>query len=198
MRRFLMIALILLAVTSLFAQPNRFELEKGMFKMKITSDFMTGTSTSWFDQNGERMVNETQISINMGGNSMNRDITTIRDGQTMTIMFNDQKSYFTDSIGDEEDEEEVFQPDEDTKIGTGEVLGRTCDIYQDGTTKTWMYKGIPMKMVNQEEGMTLTMEVIEFSENTGLDESKLSVPDGYTENESMKQLMQGGMGGFGF
>ena len=58
------------------------------------------------------------------------------------------------------------------KIGTGKVLGYTCDIWEIPGGKQWIYKGVPLKLEMTLMGITTTNEAVEAKFN-------VSVPDKY-------------------
>jgi len=58
------------------------------------------------------------------------------------------------------------------KIGTGKILGYTCDIWKIPGGKQWIYKGVPLKLEMTLMGITTTNEAVEAKFN-------VSVPDKY-------------------
>jgi len=88
---------------------------------------------------------------------------------------------------------------EGAKSGTGEVLGKTCDIYvyTDPTSgakgKYWIYDGYLFKgEFLDDEGQHAYMEVIDFKLNVPVDASEFKAPAGFevTDMSEMMQQMQ--------
>jgi outer membrane lipoprotein-sorting protein len=72
------------------------------------------------------------------------------------------------------------------KIGTGEVLGKTCDIFESNTnlggvkvkSKMWIYKNFIMKLDGEGMGTKTKEEVTVYKEGATPDAKLLTVPAG--------------------
>lgn len=64
------------------------------------------------------------------------------------------------------------------KIGTEEILGRVCDVWQKSYpySKAWMWKGIALKKDQDVAAMGVITEATEIQENISIPEDKLIIP----------------------
>ena len=63
------------------------------------------------------------------------------------------------------------------KIGTGKVLGYTCDVWQIPGGKQWIYKGVPLKLEMTLMGITTTNEATEAKFNVSVPDKYFDLPD---------------------
>jgi len=65
-----------------------------------------------------------------------------------------------------------------TKIGTEEILGRTCDVWKKGYpySRAWMWKGVALKKDQDVAAMGVITEATEIQENISIPEDKLIIP----------------------
>ena len=63
------------------------------------------------------------------------------------------------------------------KIGTGKVLGYTCDIWDIPGGKQWIYKGVPLKIQMSIMGITTTNEATEAKFNISVPDKYFKLPD---------------------
>jgi outer membrane lipoprotein-sorting protein len=77
------------------------------------------------------------------------------------------------------------------KVGTGEILGKTCDIYESNTnmgglkvkSKMWIYKNFVMKMESEGMGTKTSETVTVYKEGAKPDAKLLTVPANVTITE---------------
>ncbi len=65
-----------------------------------------------------------------------------------------------------------------TKIGTEEILGKTCDVWKKSNpySMAWMWKGIALKKDQNVAAMGVITEAIEIQENVSIPDDKLIIP----------------------
>ena len=77
------------------------------------------------------------------------------------------------------------------KVGTGEILGKTCEIYESNTnmgglkvkSKMWIYKNFVMKLESEGMGTKTTETVTVYKEGAKPDAKLLTVPANITITE---------------
>ncbi len=64
------------------------------------------------------------------------------------------------------------------KIGTEEILGKTCDVWKKSHpySMAWMWKGIALKKDQNVAAMGVVVEAVEIQENVSIPEDKVTIP----------------------
>jgi len=157
------------------------------------------TMTVWHDVAKEKSATEMEMEMKGPGFSHSTKTLTIEDGEwSYVINLKDNTGYkmaFKDDDDDDmfdyeiqEDEatlRQMIEADGGRVIGTETFLGRNCLVvetieedydYDDEviTTKVWLYKGLPLKMVSD----NMTMEVTHLEENVSIPAERFKVPAG--------------------
>ncbi len=79
------------------------------------------------------------------------------------------------------------------KLGTEEILGKTCQIYSmnenGANTKIWIWKTMILKKSTEQNGMTMTMEAKSLEETSNLPKGIFDVPTDFTITEEAEMDM---------
>ncbi|MFQ5706632.1 MAG: hypothetical protein ACE5HO_04235 [bacterium] len=168
---------------------SRYGLKQACVEYQITGDMFSGTETLYFDRYGMREAKYSQQTVNvMGMKQENHTATFINfdeDGiiytydyktKSGTKMENPLKEAFQKKDMKEVGKEMMVQMG-GQKIGTGKVLGKTCEIWEIKKmgTKTWVWNWINLKTETNMMGMKMTIEAKKISET--FDKKKLQRPN---------------------
>lgn len=192
MKKISLIILLILSVTSLFAQIKRYEIESAIIEYDINgSGNMTGMatkisgkSTVFFKNYGIIELSDEKINQNlMGQNEYTHDIIKIEDDTVYSVDF-EEKVIYKQKITASEKEMMVKDTNEKSlkdlggkKIGTEKVAGYKCDIWQLKGSKICIYKGIPLKMQTNTMGITQVQIAKKVQLNVSIDDDKFKLPN---------------------
>ena len=180
---------------------SRYGLKQACIEYKITGDMVSGTEKLYFDRSGMREAKYShQITKVMGITQENNTATFINfdeDGMIYTYDFktksgtkmeNPLKEAFEKKDMKEVGKQMLVQMG-GKKIGTGKVLGKTCDIWEIASlgTKTWIWNWLNLKTVSNMMGMKMTIEATKISET--FDKKKLQKPN--VEYRDMGDVLKG-------
>ena len=208
-KQFLFTLTLLIAATSLNAQDTwthqdyldngwkRYQHEKGILHYKYDGS-ISGKETVYFDSYGWREGKFSEKTISMFGMNQQENKLDVIDGEIQTgIDLNTNQgnriinSYIQglrqgNSSKDLTDiGTEMLEAMGGKKVGTGEVLGKTCDIYEVANmgTKTWIWNGISMKTETSMMGMNIVIEATKLELDVAVEEEKVTVPEGAVIND---------------
>lgn len=167
---------------------QRYGLPQAFIEYKISGGMFAGSEQLYFDQYGRREAKYTQQQIKVMGMNQETHTATFTDfneGVIYTYDFNTKSGTRMDNpLQDAFRQQDIREVGEKMmlqmggrKIGTGEVLGRPCDIWEIKSmgTKTWVWKWISLKTETNMMGNTMTIEAIKISET--YDKKKLEKPN---------------------
>ncbi len=167
------------------ADPNaRYEVEKGIIEYKMeTMGMVSNLVVSWKDFG---KMSSTTTTMNMMGFN------------TTSHMVNDGKFIYSWDATTKQGTKVKFNPSDKGEVnyrnvdaeqmkkmnmkneGTEEVGGKMCDVYSmnmDGaTSKTWVWKGIAMKMESSASGVSMKMELVKIQEDVEPDANAFEIP----------------------
>lgn len=156
------------------------------------------TMTIWYDKKKDKTATEMDMTMVSAGFSQSTKTLSIEDGEWLYIVDLNNKTGSKMPITEKDDEIFDFELQEDEVtlkqkieedggrvVGTETLLGRKCIVVEtvdedeeEGsiTTKMWLYKGMPLKMISN----TMTMEVTKLEENVSIPNDKFKVPSDVT------------------
>ncbi len=175
-------------------QIKRYGIQSGIIKYKLTG-LQTGEETLYFDQWGMREAKFNQVTTKLGGVSAPNETLTILNNEAMYIidpikktgikagnnMLDQLKVVAANAEGNlAEAGLKMLEAMGGKREGTGEVLGKTCEIWVLESTKTkmWVWKGITLKSTINIMGTGQTNEAIDIQTDTKVPSDKFKVPEG--------------------
>ena len=210
---FLSFSVVFIATQVLSAQTKRYEVESGRVNYTISGggDIMGiknethGHKTLYFDDYGNVEVQETEeISTTMGRTEKRHDLVKIENGMVYSVDFKQKvitKQDMSQMMNDRDMGKigkEMLKGMGGKKVGTGEVLGLSCEVWEIMGTKMWIYKGVTLKIESNIMGMIHKEEATEAKFGISIPSDKLKLPDYPTQSmEEMiqRQMTQPGRGG---
>jgi len=192
---FVMILAMVFA-SSVEAGAKRYEIKSGIVTYKVEgggsilgfSTKTTGTEKLYFTDWGNkelREVNEKEVA--MGKTTVTHHITKIEHGtvysaddknkiiikQDITMLKKMDKQGKNMSVMGKD----MMKQMGGKKIGTGKVLGYPCEIWELMGTKTWIYKGVPLKTEANIMGFKHLQIATSAKFNVSVPKSKFAMPD---------------------
>lgn len=177
--------------TSSSSQKTPYPFKAGIVKYESDAMGMKTNMTLYFKDYGK--VECSVSKVEMGGHSMTMR-NLIRDGYLYAIT--DAKKSGTKTKVDDSYSTYIIDPDlfekrlgemNGKKLGTEEVLGRTCQIYsmvENGAeSKIWLWKNMMLKMSANQNGLSMTMEAKSIKETGQFPKGVFNVPSTYTITE---------------
>jgi outer membrane lipoprotein-sorting protein len=159
---------------------------------------MKMSMTIWHDVANDKTATEMEMEMTAAGFSQTSKTLNIEDGEWIYIINLKDKTGVKMRNNDDDDgmfdyeiqEDEatlrqMIEADGGRIIGTETFLARNCIVveavdedydYGTITTKMWLYKGMPLKMVSD----NMNMEVTHLEENVRIPAERFKVPAGVT------------------
>lgn len=177
---------------NLFAEANRYELKSGMVEYEIlgSGDVMgnattvTGTSKLYFKDFGNIELTDEKIQQTvMGDKEEERMVSKIVADKVYTVDFTDEVIYIQKMVMDEENSALNIKNDESLismgakNLGTEEILGYKCNIWQLGEDKIWVYNSVPLKLISQSLGLVQIQEAKFAVFNIDIKNEKFKLPN---------------------
>ncbi len=183
---------------------KRYTIETGIIEYEYTG-VQTGTETLYFDQWGMREAKYKNTEMDMMGFKQKENKVEImkdgyiysftpgaKTGTKMEVPFLNELTKNNDDLG--EVGLEILKQMGGKKIGTGEVAGKSCDIWEIESvgTKAWVWNAITLKAEINMMGMTVNMTAKSIKANASVQEEKMKIPDGitFTESQSLEEIMK--------
>lgn len=181
---------LLVDFISLFAA-NRYEVKSGIVEYEILGsaesmqkgDTISGTSKLYFKDFGNlELSDERIIQTIMGEKEEERTISKIVNDKLLTVDFNDEVIYSQKLVLDDENpmvnmkNYDAFVQMGAKNLGTEEILGYKCDIWQLGEDKIWVYKSVPLKQVSRSLGMVQIQQAKLAVFNIDIKDDKFKLP----------------------
>lgn len=182
---------LVFSVVSLFADSNRYDMKSAIVEYDIvgSGDIMgskasiTGSSKLYFKEYGKVELTEEKISQSvMGDNEEEHNITKIVGNKIFNVDFNDRVIYQQEIILDEENpflnlkNSETLSSMGAKKIGSEEVLGYKCDIWQLGEDRIWIYNTVPLKFISKSLGVVQVQQAKLAVFNVEIKDDKFKLP----------------------
>ncbi len=162
-----------------------YSIESGYLKYKMMENNIEVFNTLYFRDYGDETAMLTEMDM-MGQKLENYML--LKDGYM--YMYNSMKKEGIKAKFDKEKEdsfkgfnvtEETVEKEGGKKIGTEKLLGKECVVYEvpdkanpKETTKIWVWKGLPVKVVDTEK---VVMEAVELGETSNFPEGIFEVPE---------------------
>ncbi len=176
---------------------KKYPFEAGIIKYESSAMGMQTSLDLYFKDYGKV---ECSISeMDMAGTKMIMKSIT-KDGYLYALNMNEKRgtkmktdSDFSSFRIDVEMLEEKLMQNGGQKLGTEEVLGRTCQIYsmsQDGAnSKIWIWETMMLKMETEQNGMTMTMEAKSIEETTNFPKGIFDIPADFNITDEAEMNM---------
>jgi hypothetical protein len=216
MKKLLVVAALFLGTVALFGQnkikdEKVFEIKSGVIEYQVEG-MSKGTKTFWFDDYGRIQCTRTTTTVKVMGFSSTEDKLEIRTKEwvynidmkekTGTKIKTDAAMSPIDNtysgLTDAEKKQFVEGVEQSMKIkdvGTGEVLGRSCNIKEVGDgNKMWLYKNITLKSEVGSGMIKVNETATKFDENKSIPATQFQPPAGIKiedKTEEMKKMMEG-------
>lgn len=181
---------LLVGFVDLFAA-NRYNIKSGIVEYEIIGnteggakgDTISGTSKLYFKDFGNlELTDERIIQTIMGEKEEERTISKIVNEKLLTVDFNDEVIYSQKLVLDEENPiqniktYEAFIQMGAKKLGTEEILGYKCEVWQLGEDKIWVYNTVPLKQVSQSLGIVQIQQAKFAVFNIDIKDDKFKLP----------------------
>ncbi|MCA9407559.1 MAG: hypothetical protein H6755_07900 [Candidatus Omnitrophica bacterium] len=192
-RMFMGVILIASIASSALAldMKNRYILKSGIIEYKVSGQ-QEGSETLYFTNHGQKEARYTNTQMSIFGSKQEFNSVNIIDGEwsyNLNLKTNEATKInykeFMDSMskqyGSQQNQyfsEEMLAAMGGKKIKTEKILGKTCDVYEmsDFGSKTWVYKGMPLKYEMNMMGMVFKSEAVKIQENPSIDSKKFELP----------------------
>ncbi|MFY9089545.1 hypothetical protein [Arcobacter aquimarinus] len=184
------ITLLVLGFVDLFANSNRYEIKSGIVEYEIVGNIqsengsrLNGTSKLYFKDFGIlELVDEKVVQTNMGEKEEERTISKIVNNKMLTVDFNDEVIYSQSLALDEENPVQNIKNYESfvqmgaKNLGTENILGYKCDVWQLGEDKIWIHNSVPLKLITKSLGITQIQEAKFAVFNVDIKNDKFKLP----------------------
>ena len=183
--------LLVLGFVDLFANSNRYDIKSGIVEYEIVGNVqgsesgntLSGTSKLYFKDFGTlELVDEKIVQTNMGEKEEERTISKIVNDKMLTVDFNDEVIYSQSLALDEENPVQNIKNYESfvqmgaKNLGTENILGYKCDVWQLGEDKIWIHNSVPLKLITKSLGITQTQEAKFAVFNVDIKNDKFKLP----------------------
>ena len=182
---------LLLGVTSLFAQTNRYDVKSAIVEYQIAGSgevmgekaTLSGTSKLYFKNFGDLELSEEKIVQSSNADEEEEhNITKIVGTKMYNVDFNEKVIYQQEMVQDEENpllnlkNGDTLTSMGAKKIGSEAILGYKCDIWQLGEDKIWIYNSVPLKFVSKSLGLVQIQEAKLAVFNVDIKDDKFKLP----------------------
>jgi hypothetical protein len=174
---------------------GKYKIKSGILNQTMTTMGMTMKVNIYFDDFGSKECMETkgEMDMGMGGKvTTANNINLIKDGYTYDInLLNKAGTKMKiPTTGPKKDvdfnnlTEDLMKQMKITKLGTEDVMGKTCDKYSmnDATTSMkgtyWVWNGIPLKTEIDIAGVKATTTTTKIDESAVILADKFEIPAG--------------------
>jgi len=185
---------------------KRYQIESGIIEYSLSGN-RKGTEIVYFDDWGRREAKYSKTELSMMGITQKSNTLTLLDGvwiyninldgKTGTKMSNSMLKDLSESSSDKdltEVGEEMMVRMGGKKIGTEEIQGKMCDVWEikNMNTKTWVWKGVTLKTVTKMAGIETLSTAVRFEANAKVPEEKFAIPADVTitEGQDFKDLFK--------
>ncbi len=186
------------------AKTKRYEVESGIVTYNITGSGnimgvmkfeIHGHKTLYFEDYGNVEVQEIdQTSTKMGRTEKLHRLVKIQDGIVYSV--DDKQKMITkqdlSQLMNGKDMskmgKEMLKEMGGKKVGNGEVLGLSCEVWEAEDIKMWIHKGVTLKTENSTMGVIHKEEATEVKFGVSIPSDKLKLPD--YPIQSMEEMIQ--------
>ena len=205
---FAVLLLLTVSITSLLADGKRYHVKSGIIEYKIDGggSFLgmgsktTGTQKTIFkDWGNVELIEEKSSSTTMGKTDTIHTMTKIDHGKVFTVDFKRKIIIQQDpAILKQMQNKDMSKMGKDMmqsmggkKIGDEKFLGYNCEIWELMGSKTWLYKGVPLKTESNIMGMKHNITATKAKFGVSLSNSDFKLPN--FPVKTMDQLIQSEM-----
>ncbi|HWN10146.1 MAG TPA: hypothetical protein VNO50_12920 [Pyrinomonadaceae bacterium] len=188
-------------VTEASGYPKRYLVESGIIEFEMSGP-QSGKETIYFDKWGWREARYTNSELSIAGITRKENKLSIMDGdwvynidlerRTGTKVKNTLLPQFIDGAkkkGQNMTElgEEMLANMGGQKVGTEQVAGKTCDVWETKSlgSKSCVWQGVTLKTQVNMAGMQITSTATRFEENGGVPADRFVVPGDVVIKESI-------------
>ncbi|MEE9493258.1 MAG: hypothetical protein V3W04_07780 [Gammaproteobacteria bacterium] len=188
------------------AKSRRYEVKSGMVSYELSGGgSMLGIKTSrnghktlYFEDYGNVEVQETEeTTTTMGRTERHHELVKIMNGMVYSVDFEDKVIIKQDMTNMMEDKDvgkmgkDMLEQMGGKKVGSGKVLGHTCEIWEVMGSRIWIHKGVTLKTEANIMGMKHAEIATEAKFGKSIPSDKLKLPDFpvRTLDEVMQQKM---------
>jgi hypothetical protein len=208
MKKFLFFAIFIAYTTSsLYANSKRYDIASGVVSYQTSTSgtllgFGTnskGSKTLYFKEYGNIEVQESRSSSSsMKESEESHSLTKFENGMVYVVDFRKKVIIKKDMRSLMEDKnmhamgKDMLKKMGGKKIGSGKVLGYTCEIWEAMGSKMWLYKGVLLKLESNILGIHTTEIATKANFNTSIPDAKFSLPNYpiQTLNEMIQEQLQ--------
>ncbi len=214
MKNVLLILLVVFSLNLQAQEAKKYAVKSGYVKYELSGN-TTGTKELWWDDYGQKTceVEKSTTTTKMFGikNTEKKNMCTVLvkdkfwvadyiegSGTTGTVPFYQEGQDFANSMTEKEQEEfadQILVQMGGEKQGTETLGGYKCDIIKIMGAKSWIYKGISLKIEAKVMGIESNEMFTDFKPNTKVSASKFDPPPGVNFKGMPKQSEMGGLGG---
>ncbi len=200
---FLIVSFVFISTQVLSAKTKRYEVESGRVLYTISGggnmmgikNEVHGHKSLYFEDYGNVEVQETETTSKMMGRPKKQHrLVKIQDGMVYSVDYQEKmitKQDMSQMMNGKDMSKmgkEWLKEMGAKKVGTGEVLGLPCEIWETMGTKIWTHKGVTLKIVSNIMGMVHKEEATEVKFGVSIPSAKLKLPDYPTQ--SMEEMIQ--------
>lgn len=201
----------LAAISTLCAQPQRYEVKSGAIAYTITqSGNMMGVivngkgkAKTLFKAWGNiELHTEESSTTTMGRTEQERQMTKIDHGKLFVVDFDERViyEYTPEMLKNSEYEEfaktakEMIDATGGKKIGEEKVMGYPCEVWEMMSVKLWLYKGIMLKSEAEIMGIRHTTTATKIDLDIAVSDDDLKLPDFPLKSASEAMMEKEGEG----
>ena len=175
MKRFISVLVFAALAVAAFAQEQtaKYEIKSGIVKTVTDMMGQKVEGTLYFDNYGAQEATVTKMATPAGEMEVS---TIVKDGKTYMVnktIKQVQELPVPESINYLDITDSAREQYKIAEAGTEEILGKECTKYtevveqmgQKLNATVWVWKGFPIKTEMEIQGMKITTEVVEFTEN---------------------------------
>jgi len=200
---FLTLLSVFLLTQGLYAVSKRYNVESGIVTYTISgggnimgmTNETHGHKTLYFEDYGNVEVQETEQTIAvMSRIDKRHDLIKIQNGMVYSVDFERKlitKQDMSKMMNNKDMSKigkEMLKNMGGKKVGTGTVLGLPCEVWEIMGSKSWIYKGVMLKIESNVMGMIHKEEATEAKFGVSIPSEKLKLPD--FPIQSMEEMMQ--------
>jgi hypothetical protein len=168
MKKIIAIFLLTISLTAC-GDGKRYSIEAGTIEYELTGDWQ-GTQTIHFDDWGTLQADYIEATIEiLGTQEIINEKHILKDGMVYNLNLNDNTGIKIQGSGEASEimSEKLIEDFGGTKVGTEEIAGKTCDIWEIPNiyTTTCLWKSISLRTTAEVAGVSMEAKAISVDEN---------------------------------
>jgi len=195
--------ILVISVSSLFADTKRYEVKSAAITYKISGDGsimgmpakLSGNKTLIFKDYGAlELSKEHRVQTIMGQEEIEDEITKFDNGVIYSVD-NEENVIYKQTIP--KDQKDIYFNQDGkkgleslggVKVGSEKIAGYKCDIWNLSGVSMCIYKGLPLKIETETMGIKETQIATKVQLNISLDDNKFKLPN--YPIRTMKDIME--------